>query len=461
MDSATAQNIADNEVPSEPPQQDDAPWRPIHYLGSKLRVLPAIEEALRGVSDEGAPVCDLFAGSGTVASWLSRSRPVTAVDIQEYSRVVCDAMINPSRVSLKAMEARIAAAIASSKLSGVLRAARPLIELEEHFLEQARLGEPTGLANLIEAGSFMTFSRKHTDPFILEAYSASERLLLKNGTRADISTMVFRHFGGVYFSFEQAAKLDVLLDVVHGLALEEKRSPLAAILTTASDTVNTVGKQFAQPIRPRDKHGKIKRTLYSQASRDRFKDPVAVFLLSLERYSNFPTPRFANSAVRSDYLDFLRSGAFDSGAVYADPPYTRDHYSRFYHALETIALRDNPLISTNTAHGVTQPSRGVYRLERHQSPFCIRSKAPEAFGKMFEEVSRRGLPLVLSYSPYSSEKESHPRVMTVDAITELARVSFGSVEVSSIGGFTHSRLNKSELHKNASDEAELLFICRP
>ena len=28
--------------------------------------------------------------------------------------------------------------------------------------------------------------------------------------------------------------------------------------------------------------------------------------------------------------------------VYADPPYTRDHYSRFYHVLETLALRDDP-----------------------------------------------------------------------------------------------------------------------
>lgn len=461
MDSATAQNIDDNELASEVPRQEDTPWRPIHYLGSKLRALPAIEEALRGVSKEGAPVCDLFAGSGTVASWLSRSRPVTAVDIQEYSRVVCDAMLNPSRFSRSELEARVAMAMAEAELSGVLRAARPLIELEEHFLEQARLGEPTGLANLIEAGSFMTFSREHTDPTILEAYSASEQMLSVSGKTRDSSTMVFRHFGGVYFSYEQAAKLDVLLDVVHSLTPEERRSPLAAVLTTASDIVNTVGKQFAQPIRPRDKHGKVKRTLYSQVARDRFKDPSTIFLSSMEKYSGFPTPRFEHSAVRSDYLEFLRSGAFNKGVVYADPPYTRDHYSRFYHALETIALRDDPQISTNTAHGVTQPSRGVYRLERHQSPFCIRSKAPSAFEEMFEEISRAGLPLVLSYSPYSAEKDSHPRVMTVDGIADLAKRKFGTVVVVSIGGFSHSRLNKFELHKEASPEAEYLFICTP
>ncbi|MBN8185984.1 DNA adenine methylase [Salipiger thiooxidans] len=461
MDSATAQNLDHNGLPSEPLRQDDGPWRPIHYLGSKLRALPAIEEALQGVSDEASPVCDLFAGSGTVASWLSRSRPVTAVDIQEYSRIICDAMLNPSQVSLKVLEVKIAAAISSSRLTGVLRAARPLIELEEQLLEQSRLGDPSGLADLIEAGSFMTFRGRHENLLIAEAHSASKRLLSENDGLADVSTMVFRHFGGVYFSFEQAAKLDVLLDVVHSLVLEERRSPLAAILTTASDIVNTVGKQFAQPIRPRDKDGRVKRTLYSQVARDRFKDPVAVFFHSMEKYLGLPSHDFNHSAVRSDYLDFLRSGVFNRGVVYADPPYTRDHYSRFYHALETIALRDDPRISTNTAHGVTQPSRGVYRVERHQSPFCIRSKAPDAFEQMFAEIASAGLPLVLSYSPYSSEKDAHPRVMTVDAISDLAKGSFASVEVTSIGGFSHSRLNKAELHKEASSEAEFLFICRP
>lgn len=461
MDSATAQNITDEASPSEPLRHRDSPWRPIHYLGSKLRALPAIEDALNGLSNEALPVCDLFAGSGTVASWLSRSRPVTAVDIQEYSRVICDAILNPSQVSLKGLESEITAKVVSSKLSGVLRAARPLIELEEHFLEQARLGDATGLADLLEAGSFMTFPWRHKNPRIVEAYSESKRLLTESEATADVSTMVFRHFGGVYFSFEQAAKLDILLDVAHSLPLEEKRSPIAAILTTASNIVNTVGKQFAQPIRPRDKSGKVKRTLYSQVARDRFKDPLAEFSFAIERYLSFPKTRFDHSAIRSDYLDFLQSGVFREGIIYADPPYTRDHYSRFYHALETIALRDDPNISTNTAHGITQPSRGVYRLERHQSPFCIRSRAPEAFGRMFAAISAADLPLVLSYSPYSSDKNAHPRVMTVNAIADLAKVLFSSVEVSSIEGFSHSRLNKTELHKEASSEAEFLFICKP
>ena len=116
--------------------------------------------------------------------------------------------------------------------------------------------------------------------------------------------------------------------------------------------------------------------------------------------------QLAHKAVRSDYSDYLSSSDFSEGVVYADPPYTRDHYSRFYHVLETLALRDDPKISTNTAHGNTLPSRGFYRLSRHQSPFCIRSHAPAAFSALFSKVSSKGLPLVLSYSP-ASEKNAH------------------------------------------------------
>lgn len=461
MDLATATHIDQNETGVEPARTGATPWRPIHYLGSKLRILPAIEEALLNVSETGAPVCDLFAGSGTVASRLARNRPVTAVDIQEYSRVICDAMLNPSGVSHAFLEAQIDDAKAVSRKSGVLRAAKPLIELEEYYLEQARLDDLKGLANLIEAGSFTTFSHSTEDPLIIEAFAECGRILVQNETQADISTMVFRHFGGAYFSFRQAAELDILLDVVHELSPTSKRLPLAAILTTASEIVNTVGKQFAQPIRPRDKHGKIKKTLFSQVARDRFKSTTDIFFASVRRYREVTCAKFSHSAIRSDYLDFLRSGQFSHGVVYADPPYTRDHYSRFYHVLETIALRDNPVISTNTAHGVTQPSRGIYRLDRHQSPFCIRSKAPEAFNQMFRQIAQQNLPLVLSYSPYSSEKNAHPRVMTMEAITAVAKESFKGVEVSSVGSFSHSRLNKSALHKDASTEAEYLFICMP
>ena len=74
--------------------------------------------------------------------------------------------------------------------------------------------------------------------------------------------------------------------------------------------------------------------------------------------------------------------------MYADPPYTRDHYSRYYHVLETMSLRDNPEVSMTMirAGGSPRVSRGVYRADRYQSPFCIKSQAAGAFEELCRGV---------------------------------------------------------------------------
>ena len=65
--------------------------------------------------------------------------------------------------------------------------------------------------------------------------------------------------------------------------------------------------------------------------------------------------------------------------VYADPPYTRDHYSRFLPCVGDNHTEGFPELSTTNIRGDKHISNGIYRKERHQSPFCIKSKAPDAF----------------------------------------------------------------------------------
>jgi hypothetical protein len=67
---------------------------------------------------------------------------------------------------------------------------------------------------------------------------------------------------------------------------------------------------------------------------------------------------------------------------------------------------------------------------------------------------------VLSYSPYASDSDAHPRVMTVEQIVSLASRHFASVNQVSTGKFSHMKLNATRLHIDASAEAELLFLCR-
>jgi hypothetical protein len=146
--------------------------------------------------------------------------------------------------------------------------------------------------------------------------------------------------------------------------------------------------------------------------------------------------------------------------IYADPPYTRDHYSRFYHVLETVCLEDEPKVSIVKSKNQVNISRGLYRGERHQSPFSIISEAPNAFQALFSGAAKLNVPLLLSYSPFSTDVKSRPRVIGMDDLLKLARQSYRNVEVVPVTGFVHSKLNSSELNFSTSEKAELFIVCR-
>ena len=133
--------------------QDQEPWRPIHYLGSKLRILEKIESNLNQIISKDAPVCDLFAGSGTVSSWLGKTRKVTAIDIQEYSRILCSALLSDNKIFIKKNKNKLENQLKNIHKHQSLIVAEPLIEIEENLMSQAKNGDTEQLAMMIESGS--------------------------------------------------------------------------------------------------------------------------------------------------------------------------------------------------------------------------------------------------------------------------------------------------------------------
>jgi adenine-specific DNA-methyltransferase len=75
------------------------------------------------------------------------------------------------------------------------------------------------------------------------------------------------------------------------------------------------------------------------------------------------------------------------GVVYCDPPYTSDHYSRYYHIWETLVEYDYPEVA-----GV-----GRYRPDRFSTPFSIKSLAVGAMTRLVASASECGSDVVLSY----------------------------------------------------------------
>lgn len=430
-------------------------FRTLNYLGSKLRLLDFIEDKVLDVTPQGTGICDLFAGSGCVSRKLSRLHPVVSCDIQGYSKVIGNALLCQFVVTDKMIE-DFFTSLDNESANKLLEVFTPLIELEQNAIENKNLDV---LTCILEHGSLEVFNLEHNLSCLSDQLVVVSKNLKKTGLD-DVRSLISRYYGGVYFSYKQAVEIDIILENIHRLVSEDNRDLfLAALLSTASDVVDTVGKHFAQPIKARDSKGNIKMTVYNKAVKDKTIDVIALYREWLLKYRNLSKSDCQHITMQGDYVQCLRSLPDNVRTVYADPPYTRDHYSRYYHVLETLTLRDTPKISTVTIHGSTHVSNGIYREDRHQSPFCIISKAPEAFRKMFELTSSTGRNLLLSYSPYDETKKTHPRVVTMQQLITLAEEYFDNVETVSAGSFKHNKLNSTEHFLEASDEAELLIVC--
>ena len=151
---------------------------------------------------------------------------------------------------------------------------------------------------------------------------------------------------------------------------------------------------------------------------------------------------FEHTVTSLDYrecLDMIPNGTL----VYADPPYAFVHYSRFYHALETLIRYDYP----DVLH------KGRYRTDRHQSPFCKRTEVVKAFEVMFEKIKIKQSKLVLSYS--------NTGMISLEKIMELAKKTLGNkYDVTSKAvDYTHSTMGRSE--DKSREVKEYLIIAKP
>ncbi len=428
-------------------------FRTLNYLGSKLRLLDFIEGKVLEVTNEGEGVCDLFAGSGCVSYKLSEHFNVTSCDMQFYSKVICNALLREVSVERNEVEKFIKSIQEENDLWNCFNS---LIEIEEQAIRTKNLKI---LTEILENGSVEV---NHLEKRITSLQQTLQNTYdnLQENELLNVKSLISRYYGGVYFSYRQSVWIDIILEAIYKLIPESNRDfYIAALLSTASDMVDTVGKHFAQPLKARDSNGNIKITVYNKAVKDKTIDALELYKEWIDRYISLSKSGNNYSILQGDYLECLQNLPDTVTTVYADPPYTRDHYSRFYHVLETIALRDTPELSTTNIRGMQHISNGLYRKNRHQSPFCIKSKAPEAFRAMFEVISKGNRTLLLSYSPYDETKKSHPRVVTMQQLLEWARKYFKYVDTVSAGAFKHNKLNSTEHFLDASDEAEILIIC--
>jgi adenine-specific DNA-methyltransferase len=150
--------------------------------------------------------------------------------------------------------------------------------------------------------------------------------------------------------------------------------------------------------------------------------------------------------IAMDYRECLAT--IEPSVVYADPPYAFVHYSRFYHAMETIVKYDYPEIQ----HMRGAVVKGRYRSERHQSPFCIRTQVNGAFVDLFEGVKGSGSDLLLSYS--------NTGMIDIETLMRLASSTFGKEYEVWFDHMDHTHMTMGRRSDHSRQVKESLIIAR-
>lgn len=267
----------------------------------------------------------------------------------------------------------------------------------------------------------------------------NDRKLLENAYLNDIEpyiteklpdeyTFFQKNYSDTFFSRLQCAEIDGIRYAISKVKQKWKKNLyLTALISSMSSSVSSPG-HFAEYF-PSDK-----------AEKERSRSIYAYFVKKCQNIKLSPSKnKSKNKFVLSSY-DKLR-GLKNADVIYADPPYSASHYSRFYHVLETAVKYDQPELNLEC--------KGRYRNDRYFSPFSKKSTAPEAFRAFFEFISEHS-----SATTMVSYVNSNRGLVAKDELKKIAE-EFYTVEIKS-KKYSHSMQGSG----TPKEVEEYVLICR-
>jgi adenine-specific DNA-methyltransferase len=329
----------------------------IKYMGSKSKIMDFVLAGINEVHEDGG-ICDVFAGSASLAGAVGDQIAVHSNDIQNYSATLAGAYLTAWRANT------------SPSPEALISAATEIVN--KNRADLSRFHDYSKTVTLKKFQSVEISERKLID----HAFERPWHLFLK-------------YYAGTWWSAEQALWIDAIREVAEGYKSDPSYDAIISSLMFAMAYASQGTGHYAQYRVANTESSMRDISIYRKKSvQDLFAKKFDKVLMALP----IAPPKLAHRVTSLDYRQCLAT--FSGGTVYADPPYAFVHYSRFYHAIETLVLYDYPEIQIKAGKVV----KGRYREERHQSPFCIRSQVKDAFEELFFGVRESGSSLVLSYS---------------------------------------------------------------
>jgi adenine-specific DNA-methyltransferase len=411
---ATAQAVEGGNSPSPSVNAPRAYPQVIKYMGSKATLLPFIGRGFAEVHSNGRPIVDLFAGACAISGGFGHASKIISNDIQEYS-----------------------ATIGSSYLRVASEASKhDVIALAEGFAREKLAHLPSGL--------------EYPENCSLADFNAIEE---RNRTLLDIEFdfpyhLFTRAYSGTWWNAQQCVWIDSLRQALDTLLESgdfreaDYRLGLTCLMHAMAYTSQGTGHYAQYRDAKTDASMKDIRKYRRQSVPDFFARKFA----SMIHWNNAHVSDLGHELVSLDYKECLSQ--VPPSVVYADPPYAFVHYSRFYHAIETITKYDYPTLQFKAGEMV----KGRYRVDRHQSPFCIGTLVESAFVDMFDGVKDSGSDLILSYS--------NTGMIQIQELIELAHQELGNRYSVWVENLSHDHMTMGRREDRTRQVEESLIVAK-
>lgn len=361
----------------------------LSYMGTK-RVLAPRVASLISQADAG-PFLDLFSGMCTVAAEVKNTRACWSNDAQLFAANVGAAYLTSETSPLSARKAAtiLYPDYVVNRTSLELRW-KIAMSTERKLLAS---GEVIALRNFYSNLPSVASCKK---------LEAERKQLSLTPTQLPFRLASITYAGG-YFGLAQAIQMDSIRYAIDALGEEnplnhDQRRWMCLALCVAAKRIATTTGHFAQYLQINKNNAK---RFITQRNKSAWRE----WLIALDELNPFGTPRWrrTNRSYQGDaltLLDKLATATVRPAVVYADPPYTRDQYSRYYHLLDTLIRYDYPEAT----------GRGRYPSHRFVSSFSLASSVLESIEALARGVAKLDATLILSYPENGLLEDSNSKI---------------------------------------------------
>ena len=396
----------------------------VRYMGTKRHMADHVRDAIAPLVSNGRAV-DLFSGMGSVAESLRDTCSVVTNDALSFTAVLSRARFTGARRNTKPTDV-------TQRLQEAYESRRAVLATQH-------------AAQLEKEQAAMRGDRHELSDYMNRVQHVGNSPAARRGARsaairagADHYSLASLYFSGGYLSLSQCIDVDAIRYAIDSDDVQAERDwLLSAWIFGLSVLINAPG-HTAQFLKPNTDRGHLRivrtweRSLWAEL-------PTALDGIDQVGRASW---RAKNSVYVGDALDLISSGELtDVEASYADPPYTKDQYSRYYHLYETLYRYDYP----------DSAGAGRNRSDRFTTGFSLKTAVIASFHDLCRNVARMQVPLVISYP-------SDGLLNTAgSSVADVASSHFAHVEVQSFDA-NHSTMGASK-GTSTKSAMENLYVC--